>query len=66
MIVNIFMIILLVFLVARELASAADSDSAHRIALFLTVPIIPLLILLILVVAYIITEILGYTTYVIS
>jgi hypothetical protein len=57
LILEIVTILLLVFLVARELISFSDSESALRIARFLTVPIIPLLVLFILMLTLITIEI---------
>ena len=52
-------ITLVVFLAGKELAGASDSKPAQRIASFLTVPIIPLLILFVLIVALRVIEILA-------
>jgi hypothetical protein len=41
---------LFVFLITKELAGAMDSKRAQRIAKFLIVPIIPLLILFVIIV----------------
>ena len=59
MIPGIIIITLLVLLATKELAGASDSEPAQRIGSFLTVPIIPLLILFVLVVALRVTEIIS-------
>jgi ABC-type Na+ efflux pump permease subunit len=59
LILGVVIITLLVFLAARELAGASRSESAQRVASFLAVPIIPLLIIFVLMVALRIAEIVG-------
>lgn len=59
MIIGIIIITLLVLLATKELAGVSDSESARRIGSFLTVPIIPLLILFVLIVALSVNEILS-------
>ena len=59
MIIGITLITLAVLLATKELAGASDSEPAQRIARFLTVPIIPLLILFVLIVALRVIEILS-------
>ena len=56
MIIAITGIMLLVFLVTKELTRASDSESAQRVARFLTIPIIPLLILFVVMVVLRIIE----------
>lgn len=58
MILEITTITLLVFLVTKELAGVSESESAQRLASFLAVPIIPLLILFVLMIALSIAKIL--------
>jgi len=48
---GIIIITLLILLATKELAGASDSKPALRIARFLIVPIIPLLILFVLILA---------------
>ena len=50
MIIEIIAVTLLVFLITRELAGAANSEGAQRVASFLIVPTIPMLILFIVLV----------------
>jgi len=59
LIVGITIITLLVFLATKELATASESESAQKLASFLTVPIIPLLIVFVLMVALRVIEILA-------
>jgi hypothetical protein len=59
LILEITTITLLVFLVTKELAGVSESESAQRLASFLIVPIVPLLILFVLMVALRVTEILA-------
>jgi len=56
---GIIIITLLILLATKELAGASDSKPAQRIGSFLTVPIIPLLILFVLIVALRVTKILS-------
>ena len=58
-IAGVIVITLLVFLATRELVSASESESAQRLARFLTIPIIPLLILFVLIVVLRVIEILA-------
>ena len=51
MVFSITLTTLLVFLVAREVCSVSDSESAQRVASFFTVPIIPILMLFVLILA---------------
>ncbi len=59
MLLGIIIITLLVFLATKELASISESESAQRIASFLVVPIIPLLILFVLLIALRVNEIIS-------
>lgn len=58
MVVTIILITLAVMLVTKELASASHLEFAQRLATFLTVPIVSLLILFVLVIALSVAEIL--------
>ena len=51
MIFGIAVITLLILLAVKELASAIDLASSQRIASFLTLPILPLIVLFVLIVA---------------
>jgi hypothetical protein len=50
LIIEIIAVTLLIFLITRELAGVANSEGAQRVASFLIVPIIPMLILFIVLV----------------
>ena len=52
-------VIVLVFLAIKELAGSKDSKSAQRVARFLIIPIIPLLISFVLMVVFKVIETLA-------
>ena len=59
MIPGIIIITLLVLLATKELAGVSDSESVGRTTRFLTIPIIPLLILFVLLIALRVNEIIS-------
>lgn len=59
MIPGIILITLLVLLATKELVGVVDSESAQRTTRFLTIPIIPLLILFVLIIALRVNEIIS-------
>jgi hypothetical protein len=59
LILEIIIVTLVVLLATREVASTSESESAQRLASFLNVPIIPLLILFVLKVALRIAELVA-------
>ncbi len=56
---GVIIITLLVYLVARMLAGVSASEAAQRLAEFLVVPIVPLVLLFLILVAFRMVEILG-------